>query len=268
MASVELRVTGDLGEMEFPAVLSLLSKGYDLLVGVQSEVLGSRAGSVRWTLLGLREGSAGTLLQAEPTPDVSEEDLIRVVEAYRSGTEQLAAGTQEPPPFFGATALRSYRELTSELRARSVGDFVVVTSELISVVLPADAPTPPALRHLDEVLEVQGSVIGRIEAINLHGRREATLWSELDGVRVVARFPEALYEQVHAALRRRVEAVGDLTEDWQGMPQRIKLRQLILLPEQSGAPTLASLVGALPDLTQGREPLAWLEEQRRQMGLH
>ena len=268
MASVELRVTGDLGEMEFPAVLSLLQKGYALLVGVQTEVLGTRAASVRWTLVGLREGSAGTVLKAAPTAEVSDEDLSRVIEAYRSGAAELTAGAEEPPPFYGTAALRSYRELTSELRASSVGDFVVVTDQLEPLVVPVDAPTPPVLRRLEEVFEVEGSVVGRIEAINLHERREATLWSELDGVRVVVRFPEALYDQVHAALRQRVEGIGQLTEDWQGRPLRLKLRELVVLPDHADGPTLESLIGALPDLTQGRDPYEWLEDQRREMGLH
>jgi hypothetical protein len=116
------------------------------------------------------------------------------------------------------------------------------------------------------VSTVRGSVIGRVVAINLHGRREATLYDDLDGARVVLSFGEQLVEQIRSALRRRVEALGDVTEDEEGRPLRVRLQQVELLPADEDMRPLAELVGLFPDLTHGQDSTEWIQGQRREGG--
>jgi hypothetical protein len=158
-----------------------------------------------------------------------------------------------------------------DLRRAPVGDLVATTpSHDIGIVArgAAEDALPPVLRRLDERFTALGSIIGRAEAINLHDKREMTIWSELDGARVRVSFPERLYGEVHAALRHRVEAIGEITEDVDGRPLTMRLHSIEVLPSTSEhLPTLESLVGSMPDLTGGLEPREWLERQRREMGV-
>ena len=82
-----------------------------------------------------------------------------------------------------------------------------------------------------------------MDAINLHGRREATLYDDLDGARVVLSFGEQLVERIRGALRRRVEATGDVTEDEEGRPLRIRLQEVELLPPDEDCGPCGNLSG-------------------------
>jgi hypothetical protein len=268
---IEFTLTGSLGVMTFPDVLAALQRGYDVLVAVQRQVLGERAREVRWSLTDLRPGSAATRLRASGSSQVTDLDLEQVVDAFADGTQALLRGAEVPPPFFDTAALAAYRDLVRELRQGRVGDLVAVTPggdiHTVAIAVAEDA-FPPVLRRLDERFTVLGSVIGRIEAINLHEKREVTLWSDLDEARVRVSFPEQMYGAVHAALRHRVEAIGEVTEDADGRPLSLKLHALEVLPSTGDdLPTLESLVGSMPGLTGGLDPREWLAGQRRDMGV-
>ncbi len=271
MTRLELGLTGDLGEMVFPDVLDVLMSGYDLLTRVQQEILGERADDVQWTLTGLRQGSAVTVLEARPTELVQADDLERVAHAYTQGTRSLTAGATVPPAYFDQAALESYRDMVLHLRRANVGDLVVrgPHDEPPAVVTGREAhELPEPVRRLDARYVTTGSVTGMVEAINLHGKREVTLWSDLDRARVVVTFPERLYSRVHDALRHRVEASGELTEDANGRPTRLRLEDIEVLSDTgSGLPTLESLVGSMKGMTHGLPPREWLERNRRAMGL-
>jgi len=271
MTEIEFTLTGTLGVMTFPDVLAALQRGYDVLVAVQRQVLGEGARDVSWSLTDLRPGSAATRLRASGSSRVTDDDLERVVDAFADGTRALLGGADVPPPFFDAAALAAYRDLVRELRQGRVGDLMASAPgrEIGAVaVAAADDAFPPVLRRLDERFTVLGSVIGRIEAINMHEKREMALWSDLDEARVRVSFPERLYSTVHAALRRRVEAIGEVSEDADGRPLSMKLHALDVLPAAGDdLPTLESLVGSMPDLTGGLEARDWLAGHRRDMGV-
>ena len=103
--------------------------------------------------------------------------------------------------------------------------------------------------------------------MNVHGRREAGLYTEGDDRRVAVTFPEEMYADVHAAVRSRVEAFGMLTEDPDGRPVRLRLRRLERLSADEALPTLSEMFGAAPDLIEGGSAEEYLERSRSEMGL-
>lgn len=228
MTRLELGLTGDLGEMVFPDVLDVLMSGYDLLTRVQQEILGERADDVQWTLTGLRQGSAVTVLEARPTELVQADDLDRVAHASTQGTRSLTAGATVPPAYFDQAALESYRDMVLRLRRANVGDLVVrgPHDEAPAVVIGREEhELPEPVRRLDARYVTTGSVMGMVKAINLHGRREVTLWSDLDRARVVVTFPERLYSRLHDALRHRVEASGRTHRGREWPPDSVATRR-------------------------------------------
>jgi hypothetical protein len=263
------RVRLDLGgaEIEFDAVLHAMRGALDVLLKVQGEVLGPKARGVRWVVVGLRDGSAIAELEARPDRDDVDDDLLgRVADAYVRGIRQWADDPSLPPPYFDYDAVEGLRGLAAALRRYGTGPLTAVH---------LDAPTQPqgSVQPMEfevlgpEVPEAQrspGSVIGRIDAINLHDRREATLYDEVDRARVVLTFGEDLVERVRLALRHRVEASGEVAEDDDGRPLRMYLEELDVLPSDDELPRLADLVGRFPDLTGGQDPSDWLREQRRE----
>lgn len=130
-----------------------------------------------------------------------------------------------------------------------------------TLALPALSIAIPAPHH------VIGSVIGTLESLNVHGKREASLYNELDRRRVVVSFPEVDYTRVHAALRRRVEIFGMVQEDPNGRPLRLRLQDLTVMRADDELPTLGSLAGSMPNLTRDTTAEEHLERNRRELGL-
>jgi hypothetical protein len=126
---------------------------------------------------------------------------------------------------------------------------------------------PTLIKNPAQRQQVIGSITGRLDSINVHGRHQASLWDELDQRRVTVTFAEADYEAVKAALRQRVELFGVIQEDADGRAVRLRMQTLEIQPSDDQLPTLGSLIGSMPDLTGGMTPEEYLERSRREMGL-
>jgi hypothetical protein len=269
------RVRLDLGggDLEFDGVLRAMHRAYRVLRKVQEKVLGpTEAPRVRWVLVGLRDGSAIAELEARPEGEVRAFLVEQVAEAYVQGIQRWAEDDRIAPPYFDDDTLAELHELAVELGRQGTGELVATyldaPDQPRAVVQPLELAEEPddVDRIPGGVTTVRGSVIGRIDAINLHERREATLYDDLDGARVVLSFGEPMVEQIRTALRRRAEAFGDIIEDKEERPERVRLHQLELLPPDDDLRPLADLVGLFPELTGEQDSTEWIQEQRREGG--
>lgn len=260
---LRLGITGELGQMDFMTVLSALQGSYELLQRTAHRVLGDRADQLKWQLTGLEEGSAMTLVRTTETFDVSEREIREIIETY---TRDLADPAERLPeddiPVLRELLMRLQKTesggLLAELEGSTQRDDRVVVEP--SIALPLLNVTAPGLHH------VIGSVTGMLESINVHGKREASLYNELDRRRVIVSFPEADYLRVHAALRRRVEVFGMLQEDADGRPLRLRMQDLEVLLSDDQLPSLGSLAGSMPNLTGGATAEEHLDRNRREFG--
>lgn len=261
---LRLGITGELGQMDFATVLKALQGSYELLQRTSYRVLGDRADQLQWQLMGLRESSAVTLVQTSETENVREREIREIVRTYARDLANPAERLPESDIPVLRELLTGLQQtgsggLLAELEGSTEsGDRVVVEP---SVALPMLTANKPVLRHLI------GSVIGMLESLNVHGKREASVYNELDRRRVVVSFPEADYPRVHGALRRRVEVFGVVQEDADGRPLRLRLQDFVILPGDDELPSLGSLAGSMPNLTDGRTATEHLESNRRELGL-
>lgn len=263
VVTLRLGVTGDLGHMDFPTVLRALQGGYELLQRTAHRVLGDRAGELRWQLAGLQEGSAMTLVQASATRAVTGDELRELVDTY---TQDLRAPAERLPPEDRPVL----RDVLLELQKYGVGSLVAQVDgspEESRVVVEPESTLQTLIVARPAQLRVIGSVVGRLERLNMHQRREAALWNELDQRSVVVTFAEEFYQRVHGALRQRVEVFGAIVEDADGRPLRIRLQDLEVLASDENLPTLSSLVGLMPDITGGATAEEYLEGNRRELDL-
>jgi len=205
-----------------------------------------------------------TLVRTTETEDVTVREIREIVGTY---TRDLAQPAERLPE----ADIPVLRELLTRLEKTGSGDLF---AEIVGSADPGDrvlVSPRAALPLLDVAPPVQrnviGSVTGRLESLNVHERREASVYNELDGDRVVVSFPEEDYVRVHAALRQRVEIFGVITEDADGRPMRLRLEDLERLPSDDELPTLGSLAGSIPDLTGNDSAEEYLMERRRELGL-
>lgn len=257
---LRLAVLGTLGEMDLAAVLNALQASVMLLQRTAHRVLGGRGEMAQWRLTGLREGSAAALVSPRGiTADESRAVATTYVRDLRNPAERLLDED-----------IALLKAMLEPLRETGSGSFAAAIEGSIDDEVALLEPNVVLAQMVDlspERHQVIGSVVGMLEGLNMHGRREAGLYEEIDNRRVVVTFPETLYERVRAALRTRVEALGVLTEDTDGRPLRVRLHSLEAMPSDDELPTLSSLVGAVPSLTDGLSAAQYLERSRREVGL-
>ncbi len=107
-----------------------------------------------------------------------------------------------------------------------------------------------------------GSVIGTLDTVSLHGKREAGLWLERTGRRIMVSFDREQIESVRLALGERVEISGRLTRDMTDRLVSVRMRSLEILPGSAAEAPAAALVGLSPDMIGDRTSEEHLEDIR------
>lgn len=118
-------------------------------------------------------------------------------------------------------------------------------------------------RLLRTDLRSHGAMQGYLDAINVHGKHELSIYPTIGRAKVVCRFPEHMLPQVSQALKHYVDVTGVLHyrrgEDY---PYLVEIDSLEVAPKQDDLPTLRSLRGMAPAITGGQPLLEYLEEMR------
>jgi hypothetical protein len=91
-----------------------------------------------------------------------------------------------------------------------------------------------------------GSVIGRLDSLNVHGKREARVWPDRNGPAVVVHFSQGQINEVRDAVGQRVEVRGKLTRDYRDRPVRLQLRAITRLKTRDESPRLGTGAGIAP----------------------
>lgn len=284
---VRLYLAGD--EPEFEAVLDAMSAAYKALVGVQREVLGEQAERLHWTVVALHNSSAVVDLEAAPDPGMDEAMIERVVDRFVEDVYRLAVTPEHVPPDIGPEVLTHLRDLSVRAARGGLDGFTtmrirtpqetqpVADLPRLRGLLPSAVEEPPAPR-VAVPASYMGTLIGRIDALNRHDdrRRRATMYEEVHGARVTLTYPRELHREILDALAeegqglrgaRRVEVTGEVFEDDDGRPTQMRVVDLDVIPRDEDLPSLFSLLGSMPGLTRGEDPVSWVDREREQGGL-
>lgn len=213
------------------------------------EALGTDDTKVTWRVVDLEHNSPATIVLEEvvtkksdgrATPRVAAEFGAVLGSINRRGT--IATARKD------IAALETYRELA--MIAMSGAERATLTVGRNRVDLG-----PKFLERLEKVIgpdeTIDGSVMGTLDAVNLHVRPTFTIWPIVGPRRVSCRFDgDDLRKKTIDGLGRYVEVTGKLHyKSWAQFPHAITVEGIEILPESRDLPTLSSLRGIAPDLT-------------------
>ncbi|MEW2384503.1 hypothetical protein AB0873_20765 [Micromonospora sp. NPDC047707] len=264
--STELRVTlpGPEGSADARRALAVLDRFLTLLGRLEDATLKRPVSRdhTTWSFTDVRLGSLVTTLA--PNRLASGATSVTIKEIAGTTVMGLATAQHQEglPPGWTLQAARAGAEL-----AQLLG--LLVSDGMILELLENGKPQGPrvmvtrqAAENLAAAVKTRrhsiGSVIGRLDAISLHDRREAGLWHERTGERIAVTFDPSQMDEIRAALGKRVEIAGRLTRDAEDRPLSVKMRSLEVLQD---AP-VTDLIGLDPNLTGGRDPVDYLREIR------
>lgn len=227
-----------------PAVIKAEEHFLGAIVEVGGEVA-QRPNPVRWLLQeATTNGAIRFKLAATPErPDIAQSLMPAVVAAVTSGFTQLERSADRPG-FFNDTALEKVAAL-SEL-TESIGPMRVVNGTA-SVAVTAGAGD-----HVRSLLgasySAEGSVEGFLLGVNLHDRRQFSIYDTLTNRRIRCEFGDRIpLELVAQALSRgaRVTVYGTIDYRTDDEIRAVRADELVIFPPDADIPTADDVRGLL-----------------------
>lgn len=211
--------------------------------------------SLRHLITDLQVSSAVMELQPAP-PRRGKADYGReVYETFSETVRTLEEGGRVDPRLRNED-LKAFRELAAPIfqgRRRVELAGVELTTRYLSTIDGILSGETQAL----------GTVKGRIERLNVHGRHEFTLYPPTAGFGVQCVFPDHLFPVVNGAVKRSVTVTGLLTYRGDSpFPERVRVDEVEVHPPDVDLPTLRSLRGLMPDATGGRSAVEFVQAIR------
>jgi len=189
----------------------------------------------------LRDSSAGIGLEAI-RPKKGADYRTEVLSLFKKTVATLQAGGAVDPRWT-PEALEDFRALYKAPRK---------TKEIW---IGGKQITSRYLANIDEILKPalasEGSVTGILERLNVHDKNEFVLYPPLWGA-VTCAFPDELFEQVRAAIKRNVTVFGTLGyPPDKPYPAKVQVKSLEVHPPDDELPTLRELRGSFRGCLEG-----------------
>ena len=226
---------------EFPS-FGLLSKALEdirrLLRDVDDAVYGP--GRRReWRLVSLHS-SAPTITVA---PDRENTEAVGVVGV---GLQLVTKGTDLPPDRFTEPVLKDLKRLKRLYRGKGRAESIAVLMDGEEMAAIRSDIAEKVDLVLSSGYHTLGSVQGKLDAINLHVSRTATIWDRVSGSPVRWTFPSEALDQVKDLLGRPVLVAGNIRYFANGAPRSIS--NVVAFEEETPAEhDVKARFGSIPD---------------------
>lgn len=209
------------------------AKGLAKMVGALAKLVDAVAerdapgAEIRWVVSELSAGSASAVLAGKPIGDTTASDAAQAAHGYLQVGRDLANGV-----VIGDAAVASASDELRRAVSRS-GNVAVFGAGAEAVKLSTSEWQ--AVARQPDLISI-GSVIGTLEAINLHDQRLAIVWDEDTNDRVLCYFEQGLLSDVRDGLGRRVTVSGRLKRHHLTQA-KIEIRQIIKFAVLDERPT-------------------------------
>lgn len=175
----------------------------------------------------------------------------RTIDAIINGFAMLSERV-ERPPFFTSRTLGSAR------RIANIGERYGLTIIRGETELPISASVT---QHVGRLLSARrhtfGSIIGRLEAISVHGGFRFSLYPTY-GTKIECSVDEALLRDAVELLGARVLVEGIVYENAVGDVTKVQARELLAFRPPASLPKVSQLVGLFEGMTDGLPAAEWL----------
>jgi len=215
---------------------------------------GTRA--IRWTLAALSHSSPATVVsEGAPVSQATPDPTPHVVATLIDGVEAMEKLSRVPRQFSDAT-LR-YMKTLAERRGHGG-----ITNIQLSAVNGAPDATPRVVQVTQRIVaaiedavggrySALGSVEGRLEGIDIHGRPRFDVYEPVHGDKVRCFFADAkVFEQAKLALGARVLVIGEVITNRRGHPVSVTVSRIEVMRKREELPQrLVDILGPGESLT-------------------
>lgn len=214
------------GVRSFFAILNQLTDQIDDTVGWRVQV---KAGS--------------NLIGVYPNGGISGATVGSIYSSIEAGLAKLEREAEEPE-HFPPKALEGVRDL-AKISVGGEGDILV----RVWVQKRAHQLSAHAIANVDDILrsgfEEHGAVAGKIETVSEHGNAKFVIFQPHNQNAVQCVVPESQLASALNAFGRRAEVYGLVKYGKDGLPRRIKVEDIMILPNDDDLPSHMDVLGLL-----------------------
>lgn len=221
MSRLRLHIEDERGAVSFRTFVDILNRTRLILSELDVALSGQPRGALEWSVSDLGLGSANATIEALAPLDADERLPQLVSENFITGLS-IVEESAELPAYFSELTLQRVGAISQRLNGNrpalldathlEVGSHARVTGRAHANVKEATRPRFAAI----------GSVIGRLGLVSTEKARWFNVYDELTHRAVRCHYEHAQFEEVRAALRKRVIVAGLVRRNAQGLPLRVE----------------------------------------------
>lgn len=279
---LDLVLEGAPGTISLRSFLRALDDARAVIEGVDVSITHRSDPVVEWYIQDLRTSSLAATLVGKPrrgrgaieyTPQRADEIAAMFVRGLRDVELKPVV-----PPAFSEPSMRRLKQLgnvigqsdakgfRATMLSRPRPDLVTANEDLSKLPVLEARLTKRTAANAKEALhpryQALGSVMGRLDVINLHRSQQFTIYDEIDRRPVKGSFTTELLRYVKEALGRRVLATGLISRNGTNQMVSLLVDELEILPQENQLPSVADLVGSDPGFTSGVPADEWVRRVR------
>lgn len=214
---------------------------FELIEDVAAEVTGKRK-AIEW-IISVKPGSIGLCATAEPV-NVPARDVTKTVRTIEKGIEAVSKRSKRPQ-YFSDNALEKLFHLGNIVGLGDKG----ISQMLVQTNGRSNELSPASVAFISDILKTPTMAYGTIEgdllALNVRGRLKFSVYEILSGKEVRCFFEDDIFNDVIAAIRKRVSVYGLIRYRRGGVPASVEIKELTVFPEQSELPQFKDIIGLL-----------------------
>ena len=215
----------------------------------RTEILVGGTAVLDWKIVDLSHNSPATVVLEPAAPSEYIDDIGEsVIERFFQYQNSLINSAKAPPEMDRATLL-AFKDLNHSARHRRIEATISNGADAVKV----DGDVSAVIDNiLSQGTTALGTIDGRLEYLNIHGRRkEFRVYPVAGPDRVNCRFNREQLSEAGKAIGRKVRVFGELTYlERDPFPSSIKVETLESLPTDDELPTLMDIRGIAPGMTE------------------
>lgn len=216
---------------------------FELIRDVSTSVA-RKPGAIRW-IVSVEPGCIGLCATAESV-NGSPRLASQTVRTVKSGIADISKRAKRPR-HFSDNALKKVFDLGNIVDLGEEG----VDRVRVGIGKTWNELSPASVAYVDELLGVRSNAYGTIEgdllALNVKGRLKFSVYETLTGKPVTCFFPDEMFSEVVAAIRKRVSAYGMIRYKKNGEAKSIQMEELSVFPPEDELPSFSDMIGILKD---------------------
>lgn len=248
----------DAGKVRLMEFMEFLNSLKNCLKKVESNLTGKERSSLYYRIADLRTGSATVSLEAvqrEAGPDIA----VPVLEKFSDGLN-LIQKYGKLPDGFDQEVLETYRKLVVPLKKHVTGIEIKRPDTVTEITIQLETNIE---KILGEDITSAGSVMGYLDAVNVHGVNHFYIYPTIGPTKLLCAFPDKLLDSVRKGLKGYVSVSGTLRyKKREIFPYQIDVEDLEIYPPSEKTPSLSSLRGMAPKVTGGLDSVAFVRKLR------